>query len=119
MRGPVRPPPVHSGSPSARAPGSTASPLGRVSVLSSLGRALLGRTIGDPISGERLRFTLVYPHDASTAGRRVSVLSPIGCAMLGASVGEVIQLRWPNGYRRELAIEAVPFQPEADGQYWL
>lgn len=73
----------------------------------------------DTASGERLHFTLVYPHDANEAQRRVSVLSPIGCAVLGASVGERVQLMWPNGYARELAIEALPFQPEANGQYWL
>jgi regulator of nucleoside diphosphate kinase len=63
--------------------------------------------------------TLVYPELADNAQHRLSVTSAVGVALLGARLGETVSVLLPNGLRRQLQILAVPFQPEAAGQYHL
>jgi len=63
--------------------------------------------------------TLVYPELADSAQQRLSVTSAVGIALLGARQGEKVTAVLPNGQHRELHILAVPFQPEAAGQFHL
>jgi len=63
--------------------------------------------------------TLVYPELADSAQRRLSVTSAVGIALLGARLGEEVSVVQPNGQQRRLKILAVPFQPEAAGQFHL
>lgn len=63
--------------------------------------------------------TLVYPELADNAQHRLSVTSAVGIALLGARLGEEVTAVLPNGQPRQLQILAVPFQPEAAGQFHL
>ena len=63
-------------------------------------------------TGERMEFTLVFPHDADVAEGRISVLAPVGSGMLGYRVGDSFERRAPYGMRRFEVID-VSFQPEA------
>ena len=63
--------------------------------------------------------TLVYPELADSAQQRLSVTSAVGIALLGARLGEEVRVALPNGQHRRLKILAVPFQPEAAGQFHL
>lgn len=69
-------------------------------------------------TGETSEYTLVFPKDADIESGRISVMSPIGTAILGYSVGDAIEWTVPAGTRR-IRIEAVPYQPEAAGDYHL
>ena len=66
-------------------------------------------------SGERHTLTLVYPHEADVDAGRVSILTPVGSALLGLSVGQGIDWDMPGGRRLRLRVNAVRYQPEADG----
>ncbi len=70
----------------------------------------------DLASGEQRTFTLVFPRDVKEGG--VSILAPVGTAVLGYSVGDVVEWAVPSGIRR-FKIEALPYQPEAAGDYHL
>ena len=63
--------------------------------------------------------TLVYPRDADVEGSRVSVLSPVGRALIGAHAGDVLHVRVPGERDREFAVNAILYQPEANGRYDL
>ncbi|MFT3820966.1 MAG: GreA/GreB family elongation factor [Rubrivivax sp.] len=63
------------------------------------------------------KLTLCYPTDADPATGLVSVLSPVGRALLGLRVGEVARWRTPAGQEQAARIEALPFQPEASGDF--
>lgn len=63
--------------------------------------------------------TLVYPELADNTQHRLSVTSAVGIALLGARLGEEVTAVLPNGQQRQLQILAVPFQPEAAGQFHL
>jgi regulator of nucleoside diphosphate kinase len=63
--------------------------------------------------------TLVYPELADSTLQRLSVTSAVGIALLGARLGEEVNAVLPNGQQRQLQILAVPFQPEAAGQFHL
>lgn len=73
----------------------------------------------DEQTGERRQVTLVYPKDAKSEEGRVSVLAPVGSALIGLSVGQVIEWPLPGGRSRRMRIVAVPYQPEAAGDYHL
>lgn len=73
----------------------------------------------DVETGERRRVTLCYPQDARSDEGRISVIAPIGSALLGLSVGQSIQWPVPGGRTRTLRIVAVPYQPEAAGDFHL
>lgn len=72
----------------------------------------------DVATGARRRIRIVYPEKADVERGWVSVLAPLGHALLGLRVGQEIQWRVPRGMRR-LRIIAVPYQPEASGDYDL
>jgi regulator of nucleoside diphosphate kinase len=63
--------------------------------------------------------TLVYPELADNTQHRLSVTSAVGIALLGTRLGEEVTAVLPNGQKRHLQILAVPFQPEAAGQFHL
>ena len=70
-------------------------------------------------TGMAQEITLVYPELADNARQRLSVTSAVGVALLGARLGEEVTAVLPNGQQRRLKILAVPFQPEAAGQFHL
>lgn len=70
-------------------------------------------------TGMAQEVTLVYPELADSARQRLSVTSAVGVALLGARLGEEVTALLPNGQQRRLKILAVPFQPEAAGQFHL
>lgn len=63
-------------------------------------------------TGERMRFTVVFPNEADVAEGKISVLAPVGTGMLGYRVGDSFERLAPNGMRR-LQVTAVTFQPES------
>ncbi|HEX8821945.1 MAG TPA: nucleoside diphosphate kinase regulator [Archangium sp.] len=71
----------------------------------------------DEESNETREVTLSYPKDASLEQGRVSVLAPVGAALLGLSVGQEIDWLVPGGRHKRLRILAVPYQPQAAGNY--
>ncbi|WP_338866467.1 nucleoside diphosphate kinase regulator [Myxococcus stipitatus] len=73
----------------------------------------------DEQTGEQRQVTLVYPRDANSDDGRISVLAPIGSALIGLSVGQSIAWPLPGGRTKRLRIVAVPYQPEAAGQFHL
>ncbi|WP_375766648.1 nucleoside diphosphate kinase regulator [Archangium gephyra] len=73
----------------------------------------------DEETGAHRRVTLCYPQDARSDEGRISVIAPIGSALLGLSVGQSIQWPVPGGRTRTLRIVAVPYQPEAAGDFHL
>ncbi|WP_157269207.1 GreA/GreB family elongation factor [Azohydromonas aeria] len=70
-------------------------------------------------SGQALTLTLCYPSDAEPTRGFVSVLSPVGMSVLGLRVGEVARWRLPGGWEGAARVEAIEFQPEANGVYTL
>ncbi|MDH6594236.1 regulator of nucleoside diphosphate kinase [Variovorax sp. TBS-050B] len=71
----------------------------------------------DPASRTRSTVTLRYPHDAKPAEGEVSVMSPVGASLLGARVGQTVQWRGPGGSQGAARVVALPYQPEAAGEY--
>lgn len=72
----------------------------------------------DMASGVQRTVRIVYPRDADAARGWISVLAPLGSALLGLRVGQEIDWRVPAGMRRVRVI-AVPYQPEANGDFAL
>jgi regulator of nucleoside diphosphate kinase len=68
-------------------------------------------------NGMRQTMSIVYPEDADADAARLSILSPIGAALLGARVGDTVQWQGTGGAPITARIEAIPFQPEAAGDY--
>lgn len=62
---------------------------------------------------------LSYPSHSELPAGRISVLAPVGAALLGLKVGDEIEWPLPSGRKRSLKVTAVPFQPEAAGQFHL
>lgn len=58
---------------------------------------------------------LVYPADADGGAGQVSVLSPLGERLLGARAGTRLDVTLPVGGVRSYVVEAVLWQPEAEG----
>jgi regulator of nucleoside diphosphate kinase len=73
----------------------------------------------DEGAGVTCEVTLVYPQDADPARARVSVFSPVGSALLGLRVGQAIDWAFPLGVQRRFRVLAVPYQPEAAGDFDL
>lgn len=71
----------------------------------------------DPGPGRQQRLTLCYPAEARPSQGRISVLSPVGLCLLGRAVGA--RLRWQagQGVGGSLLIQALPYQPEASGDF--
>ncbi|MFT3804819.1 MAG: GreA/GreB family elongation factor [Burkholderiaceae bacterium] len=60
---------------------------------------------------------LGYPGDPPTDIPKLSVLSRAGWALLGLRVGDVASWQTPTGEWRSARIEALTYQPEANGDY--
>jgi regulator of nucleoside diphosphate kinase len=73
----------------------------------------------DEAKGEFQQVTLSYPKDVRTGTGRVSVLAPVGVALLGLCSGQRVELTVPGGHKRRLRVVAVPYQPEAAGDFHL
>jgi regulator of nucleoside diphosphate kinase len=73
----------------------------------------------DVSTGDRETVTVVYPEEANVSEGRISVLSPVGTALLGLPQGNDAELPLPHGRTRRIRIEAVLYQPEAEGHYAL
>jgi regulator of nucleoside diphosphate kinase len=75
-------------------------------------------TYEELLSGVRRTVRVVYPDKADAARGWISVLAPLGSALLGLRVGQEIEWRMPSGMRR-VRVLAVPYQPEANGDFDL
>ena len=73
--------------------------------------------VTEPATGERSELILCYPTEADPVSGRVSVLTPVGAALLGRRVGETATWSTPDGRDHAALIEALPYQPEAAGDY--
>ena len=71
----------------------------------------------DAASGAVSSVTLSYPEDADAKLGRISVLSPLGTALLGMRAGERTAWITPDGKTTAVDVQAIEFQPEANGDY--
>ena len=69
-------------------------------------------------SGEKMKYTLVFPDIADISKNKISILAPIGTALIGYKVGDIIEWEVPAGLRK-LKVEKILYQPEAAGDYHL
>lgn len=61
---------------------------------------------------------VVYPNDVHIASRKVSVLSPLGTAVIGCKEGDIVE--WPMAQTTvTYKVEAILYQPEAEGIFYL
>lgn len=67
-------------------------------------------------SGLQQTLTLCYPQDADPDKRFVSVLSPIGTSLLGQRVGATVSWTGPDGTPGSMQLQAIEYQPEANGE---
>jgi regulator of nucleoside diphosphate kinase len=67
-------------------------------------------------TGEKVTFTVVFPHNANVDEGRISVLAPLGAAMLGYRTGDVFEWKVPYG-TRQFKVTKILYQPEAAGDY--
>lgn len=74
--------------------------------------------VEDLESGESSEYTLVFPEQADIARGFLSVVSPIGTAILGYAKGDTLVWQTPGGPRK-IKIAAIPYQPEASGDFHL
>ncbi len=63
------------------------------------------------------RLVVCYPFDAEPEAGFLSVLSPLGAALIGRRVGDHVRWHTPDGRAHAARIVALPFQPEASGDY--
>ena len=68
-------------------------------------------------SGPCRRLTLCYPAEACPEQGRISVLSPVGLSLLGRAVGARVSWQAGRGAAGSLLIQALPYQPEACGDF--
>ena len=66
---------------------------------------------------QTLEKRLVYPRELQDPATEVSVLSPIGAALLGLSEGDSMDWELPDHRVARITVEAVVYQPEAQGEY--
>ena len=64
-------------------------------------------------TGERLVYTITWPHRADTLAGKISVLAPIGMALLGTRAGQIVEWQVPAG-RRRLRVDRILYQPESE-----
>ncbi|HET9961437.1 MAG TPA: GreA/GreB family elongation factor, partial [Nitrospiraceae bacterium] len=69
-------------------------------------------------TNEEKVYTLVFPSEADLSQQKISVLAPIGTAILGYRIGDTVEWRVPAGVKN-MRIEDILFQPEAEGHYQL
>jgi regulator of nucleoside diphosphate kinase len=65
--------------------------------------------------GEMREITVCYPDEADAPRGFLSVLSNVGGLLLGHRVGATVSWEVPNGSSASLRIDALVFQPEANG----
>lgn len=70
--------------------------------------------VTDLESGKKFVYQIVFPREADISKGKLSVVAPIGTALLGYAVGSEIEWSVPSGTRR-LRVDAIEYQPEADG----
>lgn len=70
----------------------------------------------DMDSGEESVYTLVFPGNTDSEGGKISILAPVGIAVLGYRVGDTVEWEVPAGLKR-LKVEAIVYQPEAEGDF--
>jgi transcription elongation factor GreA len=56
--------------------------------------------LGDTISGEELRYTIVSPREVDPVKGKISINSPIGKAIVGRAQGEIVEIIAPLGKLR-------------------
>jgi regulator of nucleoside diphosphate kinase len=71
----------------------------------------------DAHTRRRQVLTVCYPDDAEPAAGFISVLSPVGMSLLGLKTGEIARWLTPTGEECAAEIAAIPYQPEAAGDY--
>ena len=69
-------------------------------------------------TGSTLECALVYPGESDPDRQSISVLAPLGTAMLGQRVGDSFEVQLPKG-ANAFQVEAIPYQPEAAGDFDL
>ncbi|HEX6241261.1 MAG TPA: GreA/GreB family elongation factor, partial [Polyangiales bacterium] len=69
-------------------------------------------------TGVVLVVALAFPAGGAAQDASVPVLSPLGLALLGCREGDVMEWRTRQGPRR-LRVDAVVYQPEAAGDYFM
>ncbi len=63
-----------------------------------------------------MKLKLVYPKESNYREGRISILSPLGSALLGYRVGDTVTFEAPGG-PREIRIDKILYQPEANGDF--
>jgi regulator of nucleoside diphosphate kinase len=71
----------------------------------------------DAHTRRRQVLTVCYPEDAEPAAGFISVLSPVGMSLLGLKTGDIAKWLTPTGEECAAEIAAIPYQPEAAGDY--
>jgi regulator of nucleoside diphosphate kinase len=69
-------------------------------------------------TNEEKVYTLVFPSEADLSQQKIYVLAPIGTAILGYRIGDTVEWRVSAGVKN-MRIEDILFQPEAEGHYQL
>jgi regulator of nucleoside diphosphate kinase len=69
-------------------------------------------------SGAQIVVSLVFPAGETWNDAVVPVLSPLGLGLLGCREGDVMEWRTQEGLRR-LRLDAVIYQPEAEGNFYI
>ena len=54
-------------------------------------------SLSDTKSGEKMKYLMVSPEEASFEENKVSIFSPIGKGLLGHKVGETVEIKVPAG----------------------
>jgi regulator of nucleoside diphosphate kinase len=109
--------------PAAGAPDAIADALDMADLVSSQGVSpdivtMNSRVmLADGSTGHRYQLTLCYPEQSSPATGFISVMSPAGASLLGLRVGDMARWHSPGGEPRTAKVIAIPFQPEASGDY--
>ena len=74
--------------------------------------------VTDLDDGRELEYEIAYPYEADYDAGKISILAPLGTALLGYRTGDTVEWQVPGG-RRRLRIEAIVYQPEAEGNFDL
>lgn len=72
----------------------------------------------DLVKGTSTSLTLAFPDALAHRGPCVSVLAPLGLALLGCRVGDVFE-QSQTAKPSRLRIDAIEYQPEAQGNFFM
>lgn len=64
-------------------------------------------------------YTLVYPGEEDIAIGYISILTPVGAALIGLAEGQTLSWTTRDGRTKELVVQSILYQPEADGRFDL